>query len=280
MTKRFSAQKFKSMSDVEFNPIAYSRFKFGCKDVAREFGTYLAQRFWLGPFFNEIVKLVKDKKAKGIIVLSSPYNFIPTATFAMKDYFIRELNVKLIAKGLSPCKEAKISRDTSYKEDYGEMSAAQRLKLISGDNFQVDAKFIEGHVCLFLDDVIITGGHERVIQKMLSTYKLEDKIFPYFLYYGELVSTKTNPKIENALNYAFVKNLLDLDKIIKNENFLLNTRTVKYILNSDHEECKVFLQYQSSKFIESLYHSAIGNGYHTEPDYKENFKYLSSLIYS
>lgn len=275
MTKRFSAHQFSSKLDLGFDPIEYSKFKFGCKDVSRKFGTELATKFIASEQFNEIVKLSKTKK---IIVLSSPYNFIPTATFAMKDYFVREMNAALVERNCNPIIEAKIFRNTSYKEDYGEMSSEERFNLISQDKFYVDANFLENNICIFLDDVIITGGHERVINKMLDDHKLTNSIDAYFLYYGELTNIHEDPKIENYLNYAYVKSLVDLDKVIKNNNFLLNTRTVKYILNSPHHDCITFLQYQPEVFLNTLYHQAIGNGYHKEPDYQLNFMYLKHLI--
>jgi hypothetical protein len=111
---------------------------------------------------------------------------------------------------------------------------------------------------------------------MCDEYGLTNEV--WFLYLAQLANPEVNPAIENEFNYAFVKSLLDLDKIIKNEDFLLNTRTVKYILNAPAEEAKTFLMYQRQKFLETLYHSAIGNSYHLIPEYEQNLSFLKTLI--
>lgn len=270
MSESFSLYKITNEKNLPFNPQDYSKFKFGSKKVARLFGTELAKVFaW------EYV--LPRKLNKNIVVLSSPYCFIPTATHAMKDYFVRELNEYLIQCGYPVVEETKIHRTITYKEDYGELSAEERTKLIQNDGFQIDVNFIKDKQLLLLDDVKITGSHERVIERMFNDLGINpDRIFIYF---AELCNANINPKIENAINYAFVQNLLDLDKIIKNDEFILNTRIVKYILNYNHEEFVSFITYQKIKLVESIYHAAIGNSYHLIPEYTKNLYYIKKLIY-
>ncbi len=271
MINRYSVHKIKDKNKIPFSPAEYSKFKFGCKDVAKKFGYELADGF---------IKNVLEVKpiTSQIVVASSPYCFIPTATFAMKDYFIKRLNVYLVENNLNPVQETKISRTITYTEDYGQMTTAMREKLIGRDQFQYDHLFINNKVTLFLDDIRITGSHEKMILKMLDDGDTELEEQDYFLYFAELVNNNIHPKIENQLNYAYVKSLLDLDKIIKNENFLLNTRVVKYILNADYNEFKQFINYQPMRLTENIYHQAIGNCYHKIPAYKRNFNYIKKLI--
>lgn len=87
-----------------------------------------------------------------------------------------------------------------------------------------------------------------------------------------------HPNVENTLNYAAIRDLSDISKLIRSDNFLLNTRTVKYILNSGNNQFRVFCDYQSKKFLRTLYHAAIGNGYHLVEAYKHNLNHLKSLI--
>ena len=140
----------------------------------------------------------------------------------------------------------------------------------------MDTNYVKGKFMVFLDDIIITGSHEKVITRMLDEYGIEDDRI--FAYYAELCNKDIDPKVENYLNYAFVKNLLDLDKIIKNESFVLNTRIVKYMLNSNHEEFRTFISYQRVKLVETIYHLAIGNSYHLMDDYKENLNFIKNLL--
>jgi hypothetical protein len=135
---------------------------------------------------------------------------------------------------------------------------------------------VKGKTVLFLDDIRITGSHEKVIERMVTEFDLECDY--HFLYFAVLDSNSIHPSIENELNYAFVKDLLNLDKIIKNEDFLLNTRVVKYLLNYGYTGFVTFIQFQKQSFINTVYHSAVGNSYHLIEDYKKNFNYLKTLV--
>ncbi len=71
---------------------------------------------------------------------------------------------------------------------------------------------------------------------------------------------------------------MDLNKIIRNEGFIFNTRNVKFILASPPEECTNFLNYQGRTFLETLHHNALGNGYHLADEFEINLKTLEKLI--
>ncbi len=280
MAIRFSLEKFTCEGDIGFSPVEYSKFKFGSKDIARKFGMSLAAGF-IGSAFYEAMKETLIKRNCRVVVMSSPYVHVhvPTATYAMKDYFVRDLNRCLVEDGLMPVIETKIHRTSSYKEEYGEMTKEQRFEVMKGDVFHVDTALLNGNVCLFMDDIVITGAHEYRVEKMLESLNVQPAL-AYFLYFAELTSGQTNPVIENYLNYAYVKDLVSLNKVLQNGPCLLNTRVVKYILNAPHDECKSFLTYQKSMFLHTLYHHAIGNGYHLIDDYAENLAYLKDLVFN
>ena len=269
--RTYSLHKITNGMDTGFDPANYSRFKFGDTSVARHFGTALADSF------------IKDVLSpagisRQIVVLSSPYSFIPTATFAMKNYFVFQLNRWLAAHGLPVAQDAKVYRTITYKDDYGELDAAQRMALIGNDSFHIDNAFLEGKALIFLDDIKITGSHEKMILKMVQEYGLTNDIF--MLYFAELANPEIHPNIENYLNYYEVKSIFDLDSIIDSGNFSMNTRFVKYILNYDHEGCKVFLQNKSDVFLSELYDQALGNNYHTMDNYSVNLNYIKQRIFT
>ena len=64
----------------------------------------------------------------------------------------------------------KINRTTTYSVDYGELSAKERLKLISNDIFKINENFNGDEILIFIDDIKITGSHEFVIKRMLKKY--------------------------------------------------------------------------------------------------------------
>jgi hypothetical protein len=254
-----------------FNADDYSRFKFGDEAVASAFGHALAdgfiQRYML-------INPIREQ----IVVIASPYSFIPTATFAMKNHFVFRLNRWLADSRLPVVQETKVHRTITYKEDYGELSAEERIRLIGNDSFHIDGSFLQGKTLLFLDDIKITGSHERMILKMAKEHGLSNKI--YMLYFAELVNEAIHPNIENQLNYHQVKSIFDLEKIIQSDSFYINTRIVKYILNYDFDAACIFLQNQTDGFINQLYNMALGNSYHTIEAYARNLGFIRTYLFN
>ena len=265
MKYTFSLYKITNSESFDFSPSDYSRFKFGDDEVAKKYGTELATQF--------INKYLQDNPVVNqIVVISSPYSYIPTATFALKNYFVFILNQWLADNNFSVVQETKVHRTITYKEDYGELNAEQRMKLIGNDSFHIDREFLKGKTLLFLDDIKITGSHERMISKMLMEYNLKNDTF--LLYFAELENKNIHPNIENFINYYFVKSIFDLNDIINSSNFRINTRIVKFILNHDFPSFKVFIQSQTIEFINLLFNMALGNSYHTIEEYKTNLSYI------
>ncbi|HEY1056211.1 MAG TPA: phosphoribosyltransferase family protein [Emticicia sp.] len=265
----YSLHKINSPNDFGFSPGDYSRFKFGDEEVARLFGRSLAKGFIVD-------HLKKNPVQKQIVVIASPYSFIPTATFAMKNFFVFELNRWLAEQGFPVIQEAKVHRTVTYKEDYGELDAEQRISLISNDSFHIDKSFLKNKYLLFLDDIKITGSHERMILKMVNEYQLDNEV--HMLYFAELINKNIHPNIENYLNYFHIKSIFDIEKIIKGGNFCINTRIVKYILNTESETFAIFLGNQTISFINQLYDMALGNGYHTIEAYSKNLKLIEKFL--
>ncbi len=268
----FSTHIF-TKDSIAFCKDKYSRFKYGSKSVAREFGKELGVTL-----FGYLMD-AKIEKGTQIVIAPSPYMFIPTATFALKDYLISTLNPLLIKAGYKVVQETKVFRQTGYTEEYGSLSKQERSKIIGSESFHTDAVFLKDKYVVFLDDIKITGAHQERMEEMVVRLKLDSSMKgSLFAYFAELKKSGADPDIENHLNYFSIKSLLDLDKIIKNEEFVFNTRNVKYILNAPHIECVNFLEYQRKTFIETLYHLAIGNSFHLENKFSMNFQYLQHLI--
>lgn len=272
MTQHYSLHKIYSDSEFPFSASDYSKFKFGDKNVSRKFGFALATGFIkeflsIHPIDNQIV------------VVSSPYDFIPTATFAMKNYFIQRLNEYLVDNNLPVVQETKIHRTVTYKEDYGNLNAEERLKLICNDKFEMDFNFVTDKSVIYMDDIKITGSHEKVIQRMLSCSASHPDNRHIFVYFAELANPSIDPKVENKLNYYFVNSLYQMDKVIKNEDWIPNTRAVKYILKRDNGPLfEIFLEFQPLKIVQTIYHLAIGNSYHLMDEYKENIQKMKRVL--
>lgn len=271
MPVTYSLHKVNAPDRFSFDPDDYSRFKFGDETIAKAFGISLANGF--------IERhLSQSPVIQQIVVISSPFSFIPTATSAMKNYFIFQLNRWLAENDFPVVQETKVHRTVTYKEDYGELNAEQRINLIGNDLFHIDKAFLTNKTLLFLDDIKITGSHEKMILKMAREYDLQNEIF--MLYFAELIDKTIHPNIENYLNYHHVKSIWDLDKIIKGGNFAINTRIVKYILISDFSNFQLFLLDQTNDFISYLYDMALGNGYHTIEAYSQNLGFIKEQLFT
>lgn len=265
----FSGYHVNSSTDFDFSPEEYSKFKYGAVNIARKFGYILAERFIAGC-------LSEAYDGRPIVVVPSAYSHIPTASFFMKKYFVDKLNSYLYENGYPVVSETKIHRTVTYREDYGEMSAADRYKLIKGDKFYIDKEFIGDKILLFLDDIKITGTHEQVIINMLNDYNISNDC--YMLYFAELVNKDVPPNIENYLNNFYVKGLMQIENIIQEENFRFNTRVVKFILNAEDDIFDSFIAGRDEDFVNELYYNAIGNEYYKFSSYLRSIKKLREIV--
>ncbi len=271
MVSTYSLHKISDSEDLSFSKIEYSKFKFGDGNIAEKYGVALAKNF-----IDD--ELVKSYQGNQLVVISSPYSFIPTATFFLKNHFVYELNKWLVTNNYPVIQETKIHRSTSYSEDYGKLNAVERMNLIGKDSFHIDKVFIKNKQLIFIDDIRITGSHEKVITKMLLDLAIFNNY--YLLYFAELVNDLIPPDFENELNYAFVRSIFNLDEIFAGTKFSINTRIVKYLLNSEHEAFKIFIENKSDDIKNLVFNMAIGNSYHTTETYKSNFLFLQESVHS
>ncbi len=184
----------------------------------------------------------------------------------------------MAANRLPVAEEAKIHRSKTYSLDYGELDADSRLNLILNDKYHLDSQFLQGKLLIFIDDIKITGSHELVIRNLLKQFSLQDEV-AYYLYFAQLDAQTIHPRIENDLNYFYVKSIHQLVSIIDSGNFKVNTRIVKYILNTGFTAFTAFIDKQPPLFREQLVDLAISNGYHEMEEYKTNFQHLLTITH-
>lgn len=271
MSSVYSLHKITGVDAFTFNPAEYSRFKFGDGHIAESFGHTLAHGF-LAQHANELMS------GKQSIILPSPYFAIPTASYAMAAAFKKTINRFLAVNRLPVAEEAKIHRYKTYSLDYGELDADSRLNLILNDKYHLDSHFLKGKLLIFIDDIKITGSHELVIRNLLKQFSLEEEA-SWFLYFAQLDCNNIHPRIENDLNYSYVKSIHHLAGIIDSGNFKVNTRIVKYILNTEFTAFELFITKQTALFREQLADLAISNGYHEMEEYKNNFLHLLTITH-
>lgn len=269
MNLSYSLYKITDKHNCPFSESEYSKFKFGDSALARKFADEL---------FDGFIALHKDLilAHEEIVILPSPYHSIPTASNYLSFNFKTRMNAFLYEHGRKALVESKIYRNQTYTNDYGNLDYEQRVKLIANDTYYIDRNFIDGKLCLFLDDIKITGSHEHIVKKILDQYNVQGKFV--FMYYAELINKDIHPNIENYYNYFYVKDIDSLSKIINAPSFVFNTRTVKYILKLDNHELVLLTSNVSADLLEQLFHLAVSNNYHTIDDYKENLAFINQNI--
>lgn len=241
--------------------VNYSKFKHGSKTQARNFG-------------KEVADVCEFQENSSLVIYSAPHNNIHTASNAFKDYLLSYCSKQFMEKNIS-IKQGKVNREYSYDNDYGMMSKEEREKSISSDLFHIDKTFIEENdVLVFIDDIKITGSHEKRICEMLVRENINNQVV--FVYIAEYLGE--SPQIEHLLNHKKVNNLRDINDIIRNEEFIFNTRVVKFILKADIENFVNFILYQSKTFQETLFSLSILNCYHKNEKYKTNFEILKNIL--
>lgn len=268
MNKRYSLHKIVSAEDCPFDAHGYSRFKFGDKSFAEKFAKDLFDGF--------IIKHKDDLlSASEVVILPSPYLSIPTASNFLCAYFKKYLNQFLFENQRKTCIESKIYRNQTYVTDYGNLDFEQRVKLISNDTYYIDKNFINNKLCIFVDDIKITGSHEHTVNKILSEYEVNGKYI--FVYFAELINKNIHPKIENFYNYHAIKNIDDIINVINSTDFEFNTRIIKYVLNFDQEQFAYLLSKIPKEREAQLFHLAISNNYHQINEYQNNIEIIKVI---
>ncbi|MGF1924225.1 MAG: phosphoribosyltransferase family protein [Bacteroidia bacterium] len=267
MALSYSLHKIDDKERCPFSEMEYSNFKFGNTIYAEKFASAL---------FNGFISLYKELivSESEIILLPSPYHSIPTASNFLCSFFKSKLNSFLFQHGKQVCIETKIHRLQTYVEDYGSMDFEQRISLISNDTYYLDKHFLEGKLCLFLDDIKITGSHERTVNKILNQYGAKGNFL--FIYFAELVNKDIHPSIENYYNYFAIKSVQDVINVINSSGFCFNTRIVKYILLLEEENFDSVIKNIPSQKKRELFNLAISNNYHQISDYQFNINKLNN----
>lgn len=269
MNKRYSLHKIESEFNTPFDEAGYSRFKFGDTHYARLFAEELFDGF-IKEFGEEILQQTE------IILFPSPYNSIPTASNFLCSYFKEQLNFFLFENDLPACVESKIHRNQTYVEDYGNMNFEQRMTLISNDTYYIDKHFVDGKFCIFIDDIKITGSHEKTVDKILQDYNVNGEFV--FVYFAELMDKTIHPKIENHYNYFKMKSVNDLVDVMNSVDFRFNTRITKYILLMNDQDIEFIFEKISEIKLTKMLSYAISNNYHKVEEYQNNIKKLKNKL--
>lgn len=273
---RYSIHSINNISKPPFSPQDYSRFKFGDYLVAETFAKELFDFFKI-QLLDDVLKVTQS-----IIIYSSPYAHIPTSSCYLTAEFYKLFTNYLnsIKGNLINVKLGKINRSQSYTEDYGALNATQRYDLIKNDTYSFFDVPEENSLCIFIDDISITGTHQRVIENLMKNSNYTNKSI--FLYFAKLDNPQIEPSFENDLNFAFVNSIERLLEVIVSDTFKITTRTTKFILSLKDIDFNLLiesiLEYEKYEIISYFYNNAVLNNYEKIAIYENNLIKLRSAL--
>jgi len=268
-----------TIRDVEMIPFSredFSKFKFGSYTLAKKFGVDLFEYFKTSHFD----KLVSNFKK--IIVYSSPYMQIPTSSYYLTDTFYNAFRNYLASKKIETVRLefGKIERCQTYTEDYGALTAEERFNLIKNDNYKLITVPSKDDLCIFIDDISITGTHQRVVEHLMDSNGIETNSF--FLYFAKLSDSTACPSFENYLNYSFIDEFDKLIDLIISDDYRITTRTTKYILSQKNEDLykliNSFINKEKFEVWNELVYMSYENLYNRMYPYKQNLASLEASL--
>jgi hypothetical protein len=265
-SRRYSLHQIRN-EQFKFSPHQFSRFKWGDESAAEELGRALATGF--------IQAKLENNPVVPELTAAVSYERVPTAAFYLRKYFVRQLNQWLLSHGHAACEEVHIKRKTSFYRDFGLMSAKERARHMSNDYFEVDTELLVGKTLLILDDIRITGAHERRLLQMLHDMNITNETF--VVYYAELCNPHIDPTIENRLNFYAVRNLDEMASLAQCSTFAINARFVKHVLSQDSVGFMKFMSVQDDQFLNLFARAARANGYWRVDKYISNLYGLEEM---
>jgi hypothetical protein len=240
-----------------FSAACYSRYKYGSvmatDAFARALGTALGDRH------PELIRTPR------LLMASSPYSYVPTAATGLARRLRPILNAARARHGLAPAPLMKVDRISTSAGDYGRLSALARdrhmaANVLSFRRFRSDQA--RGAHLIVVDDVKVTGAHQRCLMRASETLPLDAQTFLYVAAFTGSPGKYVDPILEDALNHAAVKTLGDLAGIVRAADFAWNVRACKFLLNpANRGDLPRFLAGMPDWFVRDLYRNSRRDGY-------------------
>ena len=240
-----------------FSPARYSRYKYGSVAAAETFARALGAAFCEA--HPELVL------APRLLMASSPYAHVPAAATTLARGLRPVLNAVRAVNGLAQVPLLRVDRASTSAGDYGTLSAQARdlhmaANVLSFGRFQ--AEQVRGAHLLVVDDVRVTGAHQRCLMRASEALPLAARTFLYIAAFPGQLGRCFDPAQEDALNHAAVKTLDDVAGIVEAGDFAWNVRVCKFTLSpANHGELPPFLRRMPSWFIRDLHRNSCRDGY-------------------
>jgi phosphoribosyl transferase-like protein len=242
---------------LPFSPARYSRYKYGSVAAAETFARALGAAFF---------EVHRDLAlAPRLLMASSPYARVPAAATTLARRLRPVLNAARAVNGLAAVPLLRVDRISTSAGDYGTLSAQARdvhmaANVLSFRRFRPAQ--VRGAHLLVVDDVRVTGAHQRCLMRASEALPLAGRTFLYIAAFPGQLSGCFDPAQEDALNHTAIKTLDDLAELVEAEDFAWNVRVCKFTLSPvNHRELPRFLRRMPDWFIRELHRNSCRDGY-------------------
>lgn len=242
---------------LPFSPARYSRYKYGSVEAAESFARALG-----AAFCDAHPELAQ---APRLLMASSPYAHVPAAATTLARRLRPVLNAARQVTGLPAVPLLRIDRASASAGDYGTLSAEARDRLMAANALSF-RRFrpaqVSGAHLLVVDDVRVTGAHQRCLMRASGDLALAATTFLYIGAFAGQQAGCFDPAQEDALNHAAVKTLDDLAQIVEAEDFAWNVRVCKFVLSPANQAgLPRFLSRMPGWFVRGLHDCSRRDGY-------------------
>lgn len=206
---------------------AYSRFKHGSGSAAAYFARKLAMQY------AEHHQLSGGER---LWVTGSGYAQVPPAAAALVGPFVAALSD--LAPGVD-VRPLRIHRSGRTPGDYAAMSPADRDIALRDDCMFVESDAdVRGELVVALDDIRVTGTHERAVNACLSAAGAR---WIDHLYLVDAAAFAASPQMESVLNLAAVRDVEEVLAIVMADDFVPNARVCRRVLTLPPEQLHTFV---------------------------------------
>jgi len=240
-----------------FSTARYSRYKYGSVTAAETFARALGAAF---------CECCPDLAlARRLLMASSPYARVPSAATTLARRLRPVLNAARTKSGLAPAPLLRVERTSTSAGDYGTLSAQARDLHMAANALsfrRFPPQQVRGAHLLVVDDVRVTGAHQRCLMRASEDLPLAGRTFLYIAAFPGPAAGSLDPAKEDALNHAAVRTLGDLAGIVDAGDFAWNVRVCKFALSpANRRELPRFLHRMPDWFVRGLHRNSCLDGY-------------------
>jgi len=215
---------------------------------------------------------------------------VPTAATAVARGLRAALNAERATAraGLAAVPLVRIAREVTTSGDYGTLQAADREQVMVGNvlSFASLGDYDpDGTHLIVVDDVKVTGAHQRAIEQASRELPLGSRTFLHIAAIDAGPAEDLDPSVEDRLNHAQIRTLDDLAALLGdggggssgadgsgNQGFTWNIRVCKFLLGAHSREALPrFLARMPDRFISDLYRHSLSDGYAAMDAYRDSF---------